>query len=69
MITFWEVFKAIIIGVVFGTLFVWMNKRVMNNYRRKYEAWWTPRRYKILFFAVTSIIGSAWILYYFLDAS
>ena len=69
MITFWEVIKAIMIGVVFGALFVWTNKRVMTNYKREYEEWWTPRRYKILFFAVTLIIGSVWILYYYFDVS
>ena len=67
MITFWEIIKAVMIGVFLGAAMVWSNKRVMTNYKSKYEEWWTPRRYKVLFFTTAFITGSAWLLAYYFN--
>jgi TRAP-type C4-dicarboxylate transport system permease small subunit len=64
MITFWEVVTSLLVGLFFGFLFVWANKKAMVNYKKEYEEWWTPRRYRIFFVIVTIVITFLRILVY-----
>ena len=57
MNTFWEILISIIIGAVFGGVMVAANKKSMTYYKDEYAEFWTPFKYKILFFSVTIVFG------------
>lgn len=67
MITFWEVCKSILIGAIFGLIFVYFTQREMTYYRRELEEWWTPKKYMILFIVNAVIVGVVCGLFYYFD--
>jgi H+/Cl- antiporter ClcA len=64
MIQFWEIVKALIIGLFFGFFIVLANKSVMENYKQEYQDWWTTKRYRILFVITVTIITIVYLIGY-----
>lgn len=62
MITFWDAILSVFIGLFFGALIVFVNKKRIELYKEEYIEWWTKKRYITLFILSSLIIGAISLL-------